>query len=593
MPTGSEAFEIKPLRAPLGVPLTWAAAEAMERITGLRALSRFYDTLPREEGLPFLETVRRGLDLACDVADEDLARIPRSGPVVVVANHPFGAAEGIVLARLLGAVRKDARVLANHILGRIPELRDELILVDPFHPGSAGTNVSGLRRAIAHVARGGMLATFPSGTVSHLQIDRMTVSDPEWSPTIARVVRKTKATVLPIYFPGANGPLFQLAGLVHPSLRTALLPHALLDRRHTRIEVRIGRPIAWSRLSHIESDEELIEHLRRRAYILRHRGAVTHVKNRLPKPQARIAPARPSQTLAREVDALPPSALLASNGELDVMISTADRIPNLLQEIGRLREVTFRGVGEGSGKAIDLDVHDSYYQHLFLWNREAKEVAGAYRLGIVEPILRRYGIAGLYTSNLFHYKPEFFARLGHNAVEMGRSWIRAEYQKSYAPLLLLWKGIGGFVVKNPDRCVLFGPASISSEYTDRSRALLANYLMSEAAAGELARCVRPRAPLPARATKLRDLERVADFDDLQETLQEIENGRRGVPVLLRQYLNIGGRIAGMNVDRDFSDVLDALVVVDLRTASEKTLARYLTPEGARAFLAHHQANRGE
>jgi putative hemolysin len=590
MPTGSEVFEITPLRA----PLTMAAAEAMERLTGLRALSRFYDALPRDEGTPFLESVRRGLDLACDVADEDLARIPRSGPVVVVANHPFGAAEGIVLARILGAVRKDVRVLANHILGRIPELRDDFILVDPFHPGTAGTNVSGLRRAIAHVARGGMLATFPAGAVSHLRIDRMTVSDPEWSPSIARVLRRTRATVLPVYFPGANGALFQLAGLLHPSLRTALLPHALLDRRHTRIEVRIGRPIAWSRLAHIESDEQLIEHLRRRTYILRHRVAVKRsTTTRPPKPQARIAPPCPAQTLAREVAALPADALLVSSGELDVMIAPAERIPNLLQEIGRLREITFRAVGEGSGKTVDLDAHDSYYLHLFLWNREAKELAGAYRLGVVEPILRRHGIAGLYTSTLFRYKAEFFQRLGRNAVEMGRSWIRSEYQKSYAPLLLLWRGIGAFVVKNPECSVLFGPASISSEYCDRSRSLMARYLMSESAADDLARCVRPRAPLPARTLKLRDLERVADFDDLQETLQEIENGRRGVPVLLRQYLNIGGRVAGMNVDREFSDVLDALIVVDLRTTAEKTLARYLTPDGARTFLAHHQAKRGE
>lgn len=589
MPTGSRAFEIEPLHA----PLTRVAAEAVERITGLRALSLFYAALPREEGTAFLETVRQGLGLSSDVTDEDLARIPRTGPVVVVANHPFGAAEGIVLACLLGSVRSDVRVLANHILGRIPELRDDFIFVDPFRSDSPATNVTGLRRAIAHVARGGMLATFPAGAVSHLQIDRMTVSDPAWSPAIARVLRRTKATVLPVYFPGTNGPLFQLAGLVHPTLRTALLPQALLHRRHTRIEVRIGRPIPWGRLSSIDSDEELIEHLRRRTYVLRHRVNTKRATTTLlRKPLARIVPARPVQTLAREVAALGTNAVLASSGELDVILATANRIPNLLQEIGRLREITFRAVGEGSGKSVDLDVHDSDYLHLFLWNREAKELAGAYRLGIVETIMARHGIAGLYTSTLFRYRPEFFTRVGRRGVELGRSWIRPEYQKSYAPLLLLWRGIGGFVVRNPDRCILFGPASISGEYSDRSRALLARYLMNQAA-DDLARCVRPRAPLPARTTMIRDLERVTDFDDLQETLQEIENGHRGVPVLLRQYLNIGGRVAGMNVDRAFSNVLDALVVVDLRTTSEKVLARYLTPEGARMFLARHQAGRSE
>lgn len=587
MPIGSEVFEITPLRS----PLTSAVAATLERLTGLHELSRIYDSVPRDDGTPFLESIRREFGLLCAVSAEDLSRIPASGPVVVVANHPFGAAEGIVLARLLGTVRSDVRVLANSILGRIPELRDDLILVDPFHPGKAPANVSGLRRAIAHVANGGMLLTFPAGAVSHLQLHRMTVSDPQWAPHVARLLRRTRGTVLPAYFPGANGPLFQFAGLLHPSLRTALLPHALLNRRHTRTEVRIGRPISWSRMAHIDDDNELITHLRRRTYVLSYRrAAIADRPRRSHRLPVLIVPPRPASTLAREVAALPADARLTSNGDLDVMLAPAARIPNLLQEIGRLREVTFRTAGEGSGKAIDLDVHDSYYLHLFLWNRETQEVAGAYRLGLVEPILRRYGVAGLYTSKLFHYQPEFFTRLGRHAVEMGRSWIRPEYQKGYAPLLLLWKGIGAFVVRNPDLCVLFGPASISSEYSERSRALMARYLMSDVAAHDLSRYVRPRAPLSARAASLCKEERVTDFDDLQDVLQEIENGRRGVPVLLRQYLNIGARVAGMNVDREFSDVLDALVVVDLRTAAAKTLERYLTREGASAFLAHH-ANR--
>ncbi|MBV8518961.1 MAG: lysophospholipid acyltransferase family protein [Acidobacteria bacterium] len=570
------------------MPLSIAANPVVDHLTGVHTLSRFYDTLPREQATPFLETVRRELGLACTVSDDDLARIPRTGPVVVVANHPFGAAEGIVLARILGSVRTDVRVLANQLLGRIPELRDDFILVDPFHATPNATNIRGLRHALAHVARGGMLAVFPAGTVSHLQLDRMTVDDARWSPNIARLVRRTKATVLPVYFPGTNGPLFQLAGLLHPALRTALLPHALLDRRHTRMEMRIGRPIEWSRLAHLDDDDALILHLRRRTYVLRHRDAhaphnAAAQHDAVPKPRgprAPIAPPRPSRMLAREVSALP---ALASSGALDVFVASADRIPNVLQEIGRLRELTFRDAGEGTGNASDLDAFDSYYQHLFLWNRDREEVAGAYRLGVVAPILGKYGIGGLYTSTLFRYKAEFFRQLGRNAVELGRSWIRAEYQKSYAPLLLLWKGIGAFVVANPDACVLFGPASISNEYEASSRALMARYLTDDVHARDLAAHVRPRAPF-----RLPACERAADFDELQELLLEIENGRRGVPVLLRQYLNIGARVAALNVDRNFSDVLDALVVVDLRTTPDKTLARYLTAEGARAFRAHHQ-----
>lgn len=563
-------------------------APPLAALTGLHKLSVLYDAMPRTEDEPFFETIRRALGLACDVTADDLAKIPVSGPVVVVANHPFGAAEGIVLARILGTIRTDVRLLANHLLGRIPELRDDLILVDPFHPGTAGENVRGIRNAVAHLRRGGMLATFPAGTVSHLQLDRLSIEDPTWNAHIARLIRHTKATVLPVYFPGANGPLFQLAGLVHPALRTALLPHALLDRRHTKIAMRIGRPMSFARLAHFRNDDELMAQLRRRTYVLADRGSAA-VLTKPRRMQMKIASPTPAEMLAREVAALPKTSILATSGELDVILAPAQRIPRVLQEIGRLREITFRAAGEGSGKAIDLDAHDAFYQHLFLWNREKQELAGAYRLGIVDDIVPRYGVSGLYTASLFRYSPAFFKQLGANAVEMGRSWVHPEYQKSYAPLLLLWKGIATFAARDSKHCVLFGPASISNEYSPRSRAMLANYLMSDAAAHELVPHVKSRTPF--RGPKHVGAPR--DFDEMQELLQEIENGQRAVPVLIRQYLNVGGRVAALNVDREFADVLDALVVVDLRKTPEKMLARYMGVETARAFLATHNRERCE
>jgi putative hemolysin len=577
--TKSEVFDL----APAASPFAAITAGAAEHITGLHALSELYEAMPRAEHEPFFETIRRSLGLSCEVSAEDLAKIPATGPVIVVANHPFGAAEGIVLARILGSVRADVRLLANRLLGRIPELRDDLILVDPFHPG-ASANVSGIRNAVMHIRSGGMLATFPAGAVSHFHLDRLSIEDPPWNPHIARLIRRTGATVLPIYFPGANGPLFQLAGLVHPTLRTALLPHALLDRRHTNIAMRIGRPIAFSRLAHLDTDEALIEYLRRRTYVLTGRTTgATSTKAGPRRRQEVIAPPIPAATLAREVRALPRENVLASSGELDVILAPASAIRNVLQEIGRLREVTFRAAGEGTGKAIDLDIHDSFYLHLFLWNRDREELAGAYRLGVVDDVVQRYGVAGLYTAKLFRYSATFFKRLGAHAVEMGRSWVRPEYQKSYAPLLLLWKGIAGFARRDPRHCVFFGPASISNEYTSRSRAMLAKYLMSVAVAPELAPHVKSQAPF--RGPK--DVDAPNDFEEMQDLLRELEDGQRAVPVLLRQYLNVGGRVAALNVDRDFSSVLDALVIVDLRNTPERTLARYMTSEGAREFLRRH------
>jgi putative hemolysin len=551
---------------------------AIGALTGLDALSRTYARLPREEGEPFFSTLLRGFDLRCDVSDEDRARVPATGPLIVVANHPFGAAEGIVLAGILGTIRSDVKVMANHLLGRIPELHESLILVDPFHPGASASNIHGMRRALGHLQSGGLLIVFPAGAVSHWQ-PGLGVSDPPWSTAVARLARRTKATVLPVFFPGSNGPLFQLAGLVHPALRTALIPKALLDRRHTTMEMRIGSAIPAVRFGRFEGDEALTAHLRRLTYVLAHREARKPRVDR--KPRLPIAPAIPAATLANEIASL---SVLASSGDLDVIIATRHEIPNTLLEIGRLREITFREVGEGSGRARDLDTYDAFYRHLFVWNRVTQELVGAYRLGLVDEIVERYGPSGLYTSTLFRYSARFFEAIGRASIEMGRSFVRPEYQKSYAPLLLLWKGIGAFVSRNPRYCVLFGPASISNDFHPQSRGLLARYLMGQTAAADVAPFVTPRRPFRARPSADGEVEAL---EDVQEMIALIEAGQRTVPVLLRQYLSLGGRVAALNVDPEFSEVLDALVLVDLRRTDGKTLARYMGAEEYRAFRGHH------
>ncbi len=351
--------------------------------------------------------------------------------------------------------------------------------------------------------------------------------------------------------------------------------------------MRIGRPIPFRRLEHIDDPDALIRSLRSRTYVLGNRDRKRALTRRGHEPLREPVPAA---VLREDVAGLTEGHHLVSAGELDVYIARSSQVPNVMQEIGRLRELTFRAAGEGTGKSSDIDAFDGFYRHLFIWNREKGEIAGAYRLGLVDEILERYGAAGLYTTTLFRFRPEFFSRVGRSGVEMGRSFVRPEYQKAYVPLLLLWRGIATFVHRNPRYHVLFGPASISNDYQRTSRALLAQYLSTKALDRDLASHVEPRTPF-------RDKERwsemeIAGFDDLQETLLAIESGQRGVPVLLRQYLNIGGRILALNVDREFSDVLDALTVVDLRTMAPKTLGRFMGNDEAAEFLRRHHGQSG-
>lgn len=282
------------------------------------------------------------------------------------------------------------------------------------------------------------------------------------------------------------------------------------------------------------------------------------------------------------------------NGAFSVWYARAEQIPHLLLEIGRLREIAFRQAHEGTGKALDLDRFDRHYLHLFIWNDETSEVVGAYRLGQTDEILAARGRKGLYTSTLFHSRMDFFRKLGP-ALEMGRSFVRPEYQKSYSPLLLLWRGIGTYVARNPRYRMLFGPVSISRDYSDLSRRLMATTLMRHSQAKELALMVKPRKPArldPIRIRGCDDTTHDVQFQDFKEVcsvVADIEFQQKEVPVLLRQYLNLGGQILSFNIDKLFSDVMDGLIVVDLLQTERKTLERYMGAEGLFTFLAHHYA----
>jgi hypothetical protein len=307
------------------------------------------------------------------------------------------------------------------------------------------------------------------------------------------------------------------------------------------------------------------------------------------EPPVEVILPQDSKLVAAEVARLDATSLLAENKVLQVWQAEAAQIPYLLLEIGRLREITFRAIGEGTGKPFDLDRFDQHYLHIFLWHKERQEVVGAYRLGRCDKILQKQGKSGLYTSTLFKYRSKLFERLGP-ALELGRSFVRPEYQRSYTPLLLLWKGIGAYVVANPQYRTLFGPVSISRDYSDLSRRLIAGSLRETLLAPKLAGLVKPRVPLDRRPVRVKgcaaDLAHTfcSNIEQVGAMVADIDVEQKGIPVLLRHYLNLGGKLLAFNVDREFSDVLDGLILVDLTETERKTLERYFGKEGTEAFL---------
>jgi len=548
-----------------------------------------------------LENLLAQMRVGLRVEAADQARIPTSGPVVVVANHPYGMLDGAILTVLLTRVRPDVKVLTNFLLGDVPELQQHCIFVDPFQTDhSVESNRRALRQALAWLRQGGMLAIFPAGEVSHWQMPAAQVADPEWNDTAARLIRRSGASALPVYFCGHNGVGFQLLSMIHPKLRTAFLLQEFLQQEGKSVEVRVGSEISGDAVAAIPSDREATEYLRGRTYLLARRSKPDalrslSVRSRFAlRVQEPVAAAVPRELLAEEVARLPEDRCLAGNGDLAVYLGAAGEMPHMLREVGRLREVTFRQAGEGTGKTLDLDRFDDYYWHVLLWHKTNRELVGAYRAGNTAEILAQHGVGGLYTSTLFRYDERIFQKLGP-ALELGRSFVRPEYQRQYAPLLLLWKGIARWVTMRPEIPVLFGAVSISNDYNQASREMICQFFESRMRGDELAGLIEPRRPFRPALLRRWDCrgmcQALRDLDELSQPITDVEADGKGLPILLRQYAKIGGKLLGFNVDRNFSNVLDGLVVVDLRQTEPAVLERYMGREGAARFRQVHAAAR--
>jgi putative hemolysin len=573
---------------PLPVPASWLGRVLM--IEDLRRLHA--ETRMRASGEQMFGPLLEALDVRVDVSQADLDRIPRQGPVVVTANHPFGLLEGPILGQLLLRIRPDVRFLANSLLRGLPEFGDYVIPVDPFGgPDAAARNRRPLRECLNWLQSGGLLVVLPAGEVSSFQFGRMRVEDRAWNPAAVRLAKMTKAAVVPMYIHGSNGLGFQTAGLVHPRARTALLVRELLNKRGQTARITIGTPLSPARLSTFQTDQDATEYLRRRVHLLRWRssGRLNPDASGPNVPTPVSGPVQP-HSMQEEIGALPEHQRLVRMGRLSVFAADASQIPQVLHEIGRLREITFRLAGEGTGREIDLDRYDAHYKHLFVWNEESGELVGAYRAAYTSDVIQRHGLKGLYTHSLFHINPALFDRLGPS-IELGRSFVRPEYQKQVMPLFLLWSGIGRLVALRPECRHLFGPVSISGDYSCASREVMVTYLKERFLDKRFGPLVRSRNGFRVRPLHADEFRRIAKLvngvEELSEVVSDMDAQGRPVPVLVRQYMNLGARFLGFNVDKAFSGVVDGLVLVDLLETNAKLRGKYLGEEGEQRFLRLH------
>lgn len=538
----------------------------------------------------FIDRVLDAMRVRVAATDLDLAHVPVSGPLLVAANHPRGALDGLILLSLLRTVRPDVRVVANHILARIPELHEHAFFVDPFGgPTAESRSLAGLRAAHLWLRRGGALVMFPSGEVAH-RLEHGVPLESDWSTSMGRLALQSGAQVLPVALDGRNSDWFYRAGRLHPLLRTAMLGREFLRARGANVRVAIGQPMSpracgtgQTRVAATDADTTSIT---QRTLDPRRTTEATRACVQAMAVTGVSHPCDDGDRLRAEIAALDASACFVSSGAFRVFCATADQIPLTLREIGRLRADTYRAAGEGTSAEYNLDRFDKAYQHLFVWDEHKRAVVGAYRLGLTDRLVASAGVGALYTRTLFDFDDRLLAQLPP-AIELGRSFVRTEYQRLPQPLLLLWKGIGQFVRQHPHYRVLFGPVSVSARYCDASHGLLVSFLEQHRLDHRLTARVAPRHPFVGQrpmsgATSL-------DADALERTIASLEPDGKGVPVLLRHYLRLGARALGFGVDPDFGAVLDVLMMVDLAAVEPALLSRYLGRDEARAYLARHRA----
>lgn len=540
--------------------------------------SLFAQAQPKQ-GVEFIDAILKGCGVEIEFDEKDLRHIPRNGSFIAIANHPYGGIEGLVLLKMLLMVRPDAKLMANFILKKIPNLSEYFIAVNPFENVEHSSSISGIKTTLQLLSDGTPIGIFPAGEVSTFKIDKQQVTDRIWHPVVGKIIAKAKVPVVPIYFHGNNGVLFNLLSLIHPTLRTAKLPSELFNKQGHTIRLRIGKPIYVQDIPDYNNTTGLLNFLRAKTYAL---GTGLEDEKRLFNPrklfkikkkQQEIVEETNADVLEREVVALRENYLVWTEKNYEVFVTPASNIPCIIREIGRLREITFREVGEGTNKATDLDEYDIYYHHLFIWDKEARMIVGAYRIGLGDEIYYSFGKKGFYVNELFKIKSEFTSVL-KRSLELGRSFIRKEYQLKPLPLFLLWKGILKYLMDKPRYRYLIGPVSISNSFSKFSKSLIVDYINRNHFDEEMAALVKPRKKFKVDFSKIdTDVLRTGEdtFKSLDTLISEVETRSMKVPVLLRQYIGLNAKIICFNIDPKFSDSLDGFLVLDLEKVPQDML----------------------
>lgn len=537
-----------------------------ERLLHLGEMREFLTEHSEARGAELLDEIFERLDVGHSMALRDRMRIPAEGRLVVVANHPLGGLDGLAVLRAMLEVRPDVKVVANELLADLPGLSELFI---PYGVFSRHPQKDRLAVIDAALDRGEAVVFFPAAEVARPSWHG--IRERRWRRGAVRFARNHSAPVLPVWVKARNSFWFYLASLLSRPVSMLLLPHELFNKGGRTIVLKVGDPIPASAFTGTALEPSALTKL-----LQRHTLRVGKGKK---------GPFKTESTIAHPVDRrllredLKQAELLGVTGDGKRILLMDGSRRNALREVARLRELTFRSVGEGTGARLDLDAYDRYYKHLVIWDEAGLEITGAYRLGVAGPILEERGRAGLYSSSLFEYGPAFETLLSQ-AAELGRSFVQQRYWNSRA-LDQLWQGIGAFLLSRPDIRYLFGCVSISGAYPEPAKELLVHFFRTWF--GEEGGGARARNPFSLSSVREKDLRALLPGEHYREELKRLKEALKlygcAIPTLFKQYAELcepgGTRFLDFGVDPDFGHCVDGFILVDVTRITAEKRARYV------------------
>jgi putative hemolysin len=554
-------------------------AKFLMYILRFNKLNKIYEQIASKKRIDFIDEIIRVLEFKIEFDENELKKIPSTGPLIVVANHPFGGFDGLLLIKYLSQVRPDVKVIGNFLMQKVDPVSEYFIPDNPFNntdPEKQEKECKGATEALTHLDNGGILCLFPAGDLStYGTFDSIT--DQVWQFPIVKFVKKARVPVVPAYFQGTNSRLFHFFAKIHPSLRQVRLPSELLSKKHKTIKLRIGTPLKVEDQDKFCDVYQFGRFIRAKTYSMESPIEVKRFFNYNLKPQHKpetiIEPVAKEKILA-EIQKIKSDFTLFNLKNYTAFCAPSEEIPNILTEVGRLREITFREVGEGTNRSIDIDEFDLYYHQMFIWDEEEERIVGAYRIGKGKDILEQYGKRGFYLQSLFRISDDFKPVL-NESLELGRSFVIKEYQRKPMPLFLLWKGILYFLLKNPEYRYLIGPVSISNNYSKISKDLIIRFIMRNHLNWKMAQFVKPRNSYKFKSDNadinilMENMEH--DINRLDKAIGDLDELNSGLPVLLKKYIKLNAKIIAFNVDPKFNNCLDGLIMLDVNDVPKSTI----------------------